>query len=188
MYYHASPIEGIKRLEPRISNHNVPLIYFSEKRENTLVYLSNAVEKYCRETGYEHTGKWYKWGSYGFSGDGILRLEEYYPNATVDTYKGVSAYIYRVDSIPDAKKLDSIPFAYTVDHPVEVRHCEFVADAYEEIMRAVRDGKILLERYEDVSGKKYIWIRETVIREYHDSQAAEEYRYFLRGKFPFLRE
>ncbi len=45
MFFHASPVEGIKRLEPRVSNHNIPLIYFSSKRENVLVYLSNTVEK-----------------------------------------------------------------------------------------------------------------------------------------------
>ena len=39
MYFHASQIEKIKALEPRISNHNIPLIYFSDKRENVLVYL-----------------------------------------------------------------------------------------------------------------------------------------------------
>ena len=49
MYYHASPVGGIRQLEPRISNHGVPLIYFSRKRENVLVYLSNAIEKYCRD-------------------------------------------------------------------------------------------------------------------------------------------
>lgn len=55
-YYHASPIANIEILEPRISNHNVPLVYFSAKRENVLVYLSNAVEKYCEETGFSYNG------------------------------------------------------------------------------------------------------------------------------------
>lgn len=31
MYYHASQTKGIEVLEPRISNHGVPLIYFSKK-------------------------------------------------------------------------------------------------------------------------------------------------------------
>ena len=53
MYYHASSIGGITRLEPRISNHGIPLIYFSQKRENVLVYLCNAIEKFCKETGFE---------------------------------------------------------------------------------------------------------------------------------------
>ena len=77
MYYHASSIGTIQQLEPRISNHGIPLIYFSKKRENVLVYLSNAVEKYCRETGFAYEGRWQKWGPYGFDKNGLLRLEEY---------------------------------------------------------------------------------------------------------------
>ena len=45
MYFQASQIEGIKLLEPRVSDHHIPLVYFSTKRENTLVYLGNAIEK-----------------------------------------------------------------------------------------------------------------------------------------------
>ena len=37
MYYHASPTGGIRVLEPRPSNHGVPLVYFSDRRENVLV-------------------------------------------------------------------------------------------------------------------------------------------------------
>lgn len=82
-------MNGINILEPRISNHGIPLIYFSVKRENVLVYLSNAIEKYCKETGFGYSGKWHKWGSYGFGKDGIQRIEEYYRNALEDTYKGI---------------------------------------------------------------------------------------------------
>ncbi len=41
-WYHASPTKDLTTLEPRISNHGVPLVYLSKKRENVLVYLSNA--------------------------------------------------------------------------------------------------------------------------------------------------
>lgn len=98
-YYHASQTPDIKTLEPRVSNHGIPLIYFSEKRENVLVYLSNAIEKYCTETGFSYSGPWEKWGPYGFDRDGRFQFEEYYPNALVDTYKGVSGYIYTADEI-----------------------------------------------------------------------------------------
>ncbi len=32
MYYHASPVKGITELEPHISNHGIPLVYFSKKK------------------------------------------------------------------------------------------------------------------------------------------------------------
>lgn len=82
MYYHASQTKNIKVLEPRVSNHNIPLIYFSSKRENVLVYLSNAIEKFCKETNFNYNGIYSKWGPYSFTKDGIIQLEEYYPNAT----------------------------------------------------------------------------------------------------------
>ncbi len=77
MLYHASPIPNIKTLTPHTSNHGKPLIYFSQKPENVLVYLCNAVEKCCRENGFVHNGIYRKWGSYGFNSEGILVLDEY---------------------------------------------------------------------------------------------------------------
>ena len=62
MLFHASPIPNIKTLTPHVSNHGKPLIYFSSKPENTLVYLSNAVEKCCQEKGFVHSGVYTKWG------------------------------------------------------------------------------------------------------------------------------
>ena len=120
MYYHASPTPDITTLEPRVSNHGRPLLYFSEKRENVLVYLSNAIEKFCRETGFAHTGPWQKWGPYGFTQDGRLQIQEYYPNALVETYAGVPGYIYAVEDFPRADFDVSIPFAAVSETPVPV--------------------------------------------------------------------
>ena len=38
LLYHASPVPGLHTLEPRVSNHGIPQVYFSRKRENVLVY------------------------------------------------------------------------------------------------------------------------------------------------------
>ena len=131
MYFHASQIGKIKTLEPRISNHNIPLIYFSDKRENVLVYLSNAVEKVCKEGRFTFDGLWYKWGSYGFEKDGRLRFEEYYPNALEDTYKGIEGYIYSCSKIDLYQKLDiKIPNTFITAQKTTVDNCEFIPDAY----------------------------------------------------------
>ena len=55
-FFHASQTKNIKILKPNISNHNIPLIYFSDKRENVLVYLSNAIEKFCKEKHFKFEG------------------------------------------------------------------------------------------------------------------------------------
>ncbi len=184
MYYHASPVGGIRQLEPRISNHGVPLIYFSRKRENVLVYLSNAIEKYCRETGFVHQGPWQKWGPYGFDKDGIQRLEEYYPDALIKTYKGVSGYIYGAESIREAAFDLHIPDAAVSRDPVPVHTVEFVPDAYEAILQAERAGLIRIMRYEQMPERMRAWNRKTIREEYEANLDHPDYRHFLKGTFP----
>ena len=186
MLYHASQTPGIQTLEPRISNDGVPRIYFSEKRENVLVYLSNAVEKTCREDGFVHTGKWQKWASYGFTKDGRLRFEEYYDNALADTYAGVSGYIYAVEATDAIKPFANIRNACYAESPVPVVSCEFVPDALDALLMAERQGRIAIVRYAELSDKMRQWLYETTFDEYRS--AAPDYRYFLEKKFPYVKE
>ncbi|MBQ6341882.1 MAG: hypothetical protein IJI41_02030 [Anaerolineaceae bacterium] len=186
MYYHASAIGTIKQLEPKTSNHGIPLIYFSKKRENVLVYLSNAVEKYCRETGFSYEGIWQKWGSYGFDTKGIQRLEEYYPDALKKTYQGVSGYIYSVGSINEAAFDLQIPDAAVSSSPVAIDNVEFIPDAYEAILQAERDGLITVMRYEEMSPKMKDWNIRTIREEYQNAADHPEYRHFLKGNFPLI--
>ncbi len=188
MFYHASPVPGITRLEPRVSNHGVPLVYFSRKRENVLVYLSNAVEKYCRETGFAYDGPWQKWGPYGFDEDGRQRLEEYYPNALEETYRGVSGYIYSAETIAEADFPLQIPDAAVSGESVEVTGAEFVPDACEAILRAEREGRVTILRYADLSERTRVWLRQVTREEYAAAEDHPEYRHFLRGKFADLLE
>ena len=184
MYYHASPVKGITRLEPRISNHGIPLIYFSTKRENVLVYLSNAIEKYCRETGFSYDGRYQKWGPYGFDKDGRQRLEEYYPNALVSAYKGVSGYIYSAETVEDSGFAVQIPEAVTSSVPVEVSGVEFIPDSYEAILQAEKEGLITILRYEEMPQKMREWNERTIKEEYESASEHPEYRHFLKGNFP----
>lgn len=188
MYYHASSVPGIEVLEPRISNHGIPLIYFSKKRENVLVYLSNAVEKYCRETGFEYSGRWQKWGPYGFTKDGLLRLEEYYPDALEKTYKGVSGYIYSACSIEKTDFDIRIPDAAVTAAPVKIAGVEFVPDAYEAILEAERLGLIAVTRYSEMSERMREWNIRTIREEYRNAADHPEYRHFLKGNFADILE
>ncbi len=188
MYFHASHIGEIKILEPCISNHEIPLVYFSKKRENVLVYLSNAIEKYCKETGFAFSGKWTKWGPYGFNEDGTQRIEEYYPNALADTYQGVSGYIYAAEKITDSGFQIQIPDAAASSEPVLVKSCEFVPDAYEAILAAEKEGLISVLRYEESSHAQLEWIEKTIRKEYEEAVDKPDYRHFIEGKFPFVKK
>lgn len=188
MYYHASRIGNIKKLEPSISNHGIPLVYFSSRRENALVYLSNAIEKYCKDTNFRYNGIYKKWASYGFTKDGLLELQEYYPNAAYETYKGVDGYIYKVENVPGIEEQKDIPYAFHTDKLVEVLSVEYIKDAYEEIMKEIKNGKIVFKKYEDFIKEKRGWLERTIRREYKKSIDSPEYRYFLENKFPFIND
>ena len=180
-YYHASQTPGLTMLEPRVSNHGKPLIYVSDRRENVLVYLSNAVEKHCREVGFQHQGTWRKWASYGFDG-GKLVLEEYWPEATRETYQGVSGYVYTVEGVftPQA----DIPHAFTSAEPARVVACEWVPDALEALQAAEKQGKIRLKTYAENSEKTMRWLEMITCREFDQAESAPDYRRFLEDKFP----
>ncbi len=186
--YHASPVPDIQILEPRISNHGTAKVYFSTKRENVLVYLSNAIEKYCKEQGFPHSGIWQKWASYGFTKEGKMCIEEYYPNALKDTYQGVSGYIYSVTQQASCISLPDIPQAYYTDVPAAVNYCAFIPDAYDAILEAEQNGLLVIARYEDMNLVNKRWIEKTIRQEYETSSDHPEYRFFLRGKFPFLNQ
>lgn len=187
MYFHASPVKGIEILQPHSSDNEEPVIYFSKKRENVLVYLSNAVEKYCKETGFEHSGKYTKWGPYGFDQNRNLCFHEYYPNALIDTYKGVSAYIYAVEETPDFNLKIYIPDAVTSNRPTPVKYCEFVPDAYEAILAAEKEGLISVIYYDENTQAQLDWIEKTMREQYEKAKEQPEYRHFLAGNFPFVK-
>lgn len=178
--FHASQTSGLTVLEPRVSNHGKPLIYASCKRENVLVYLSNAVEKHCREVGFAHNGPWRKWASYGFE-KGKLVLEEYWPEATRETYAGVGGYIYTVEG--DFVPQDDIPGAFTSTAPACVVACEWVPDAYAALLQAEKEGKIRLKHYTENSEKTMQWLERIIQQEYDASTDAPDYRRFLADKF-----
>lgn len=186
LYYHASPIADITTLEPRISNHGSPLVYVSQKRENVLVYLSNAVEKFCRETGFPHTGPYYKWASYGFTKEGVLQLDEYWPGALEDTYAGVKGYIYTVPHTDALQPMQDIPAAYSAAQPLPVCGCETVPDALQAILAAENAGLLYIRRYEQLSDSTLRWLERVIPQDHAANAAHPEYRAFLEARFPQL--
>ena len=108
------------------------MIYFSKKRENVLVYLSNAIEKYCKETNFSYDGIWQKWAAYGFDKDGRQRIEEYYPNAATSSVS------------------------------VKVSDVEFIPDAYTAILEAEQNGLVTIVRYDEMTEEMQEWLREII--------------------------
>ena len=186
LFYHATKTSDIRVLKPRVSNHGKPLVYFSTKRENVLVYLCNAIEKYCNSIRFDYDGIYQKWGSYGFNKDGILQIDEYYPNATYDTYKGEEGYVYSVKYIENYCEQEDIPYAITSECEISIDDCEYVPDAYEAMQKAIANGDIVFREYANNSPAMIEWIEKTIKAEYENASQHPEYRQFLKAKFSFL--
>ena len=182
MFYHASNIADIKTLIPFSSGHGKRLVYFSTKKENTLVYLSNPVERYCREIGFESTDRCYRFMSYRFTEDNILKILEYWPNALEETYAGVSGYVYTASHIPNAQIMD-IPYVIAGKTPVTIESFEYVPDAFLAIKQAEEEGKIKIVRYQENSAESLDKIKKLVFREYEKAKSIPAYKAFLEAKF-----
>ena len=183
MLYHASNISGIRTLLPSSSGHANPLVYFSSKKENTLVYLSNPVERYCKSIGYEHTGRYYRFMSYRFAKNNLLEILEYWPNALEETYKGVSGSIYTVSHVPNLQTID-LPYVFASAVPVEPDSFELIPDAYHAILEAESAMQIKIVRHNELNEETLEQIKNLVCREYKKAQALPEYKLFLETKFP----
>ncbi|MBR2408716.1 MAG: hypothetical protein IKB07_07130 [Lachnospiraceae bacterium] len=182
MFYHASNTADIKTLIPFSSGHGTPLVYFSTKKENTLVYLSNPVEKYCKEIGLESSDRYYRFMSYRFTEDNILEVLEYWPNALEGTYAGVSGYIYATSQLPNAKPMD-IPYVTASEAPVTVESAEYIPDTYLALKQAEKEGKLRIVRYHENSTDRLDKIKKLVCREYEKAQTIPTYKAFLEAKF-----
>lgn len=80
--------------------------------------------------------------------------------------------------------MKDIPFAYTSRVPVKVEAVEFIPDAYEAILQAEREGKLVIKRYETASEANLQWIARTIPQEYDEAADRPEYQLFLKAKFP----
>ncbi len=101
----------------------------------------------------------------------------------INTYKNVSGYIYRAKKVTDSGFEINIPDAITSKKSVEVYDVEYVADAYEEILKAEKNGLIKIIRYDDMTDKKKEWLKNIIKEEYKNAIDHPEYRFFLKGFF-----
>ncbi len=186
--YHGSRTGGITELEPRLADHDRPYIYLTTLEVVAAFYLCNAVERP------------YYWFPYGFQkgAPDIPVYDELYPNALREVSEGVSGWIY----IVEASEKDVIPFganpcAWLGTKPLKVQRSIYIPDAYEQFLQYLRQGKMGLGRYEDMTERHlqfyHQMIREHMRRKQMHLKQECSYARFVREKFPevweqFMRE
>ena len=78
-----------------------------------------------------------------------------------------------------------IPNAFITSEKTTVEKCEFIPDAYNEMINAEANDLITIMRYEEFIGnpQRKEWLKKTITDEYEKNKAHPDYRFFLESKF-----
>ena len=97
--------------------------------------------------------------SYGYTKEGQIYFDEYFPNALEILYRGKSASLYLCD--PESTESTQIPNEAVAESAVPVISETYIPDAYEALLEQERLGALVIYRYHELSERKLDWIRTT---------------------------
>ena len=140
-YYHCSPTAGIRILEPRSPG------YFDKPKGVYMATLLPTVLFYGVQN-FEY--------AYGYTKDGRLYYEEYFPHALEILYGGKAASLYTC--APD---------------PVPVVSEQRIPDLLAALKEQEALGNVKLFRYEDMSKAGLTWIHDTILGIIRDLSPSE---------------
>lgn len=165
-YYHCSPVAGLQVLRAgKPKNFGKPAaVYMTTLFPMALMYSI---------TNYEYT--------YGYTKEGQIHLDEYFPNALEILYRGKAASLYLCD--PGAVETTKIPNEAVSYQDVPVLEETVIPDALEALLEQERLGALVIRRYHELPQKMLDWICKAevdVIREHdllnHPGPRADYYR------------
>ncbi len=148
MYYHCSPIPGLKQLVPqKPQNFDKPaLVYMTTSLPMALMYgIRN----------FEYT--------YGYTGEGQIYLDEYFPDALRILYAKKSGSLY--ECAPQSTQTTKIPNEVVSAQPVQVLREIDIPDVMEALLEQERLGALVIHRYEELSPKMKEWIFRAELEE-----------------------
>ena len=143
-YYHCSPTPGLKILLPgKPKSFGKPAgVYMTTLLSMALMYSIR---------NYEYT--------YGYTREGQIYLDEYFPDALEILYRGKSASLYICD--PEKTESTRIPNEAVSEKAVPVLREILIPDALEALLEQERLGNLRIYRFCEQSEKKLDWIRRT---------------------------
>ena len=142
-YYHCSPTGGLTVLEPRkpIFSEKPARVYMTTLLPMALMYSIQ---------NYEYT--------YGYTKEGQIHLDEYFPNALEILYRGKSASLYLCE--PEATEATRIPNEAVSESPVPIIRETHIPDACEALLEQERLGTLVIRRYHTLPEQMLNWIRK----------------------------
>lgn len=141
-YYHCSPTPGLTILQPR-----KPAAFDKPARVYMTTSLPMALMYSIRN--YEYT--------YGYTREGQIHLDEYFPNALEILYRGKCASLYLCS--PEHTEATRIPNEAVSEKAVPVLEEIFIPDACEALLEQEKMGTLVIRRYHQLPEKMLEWIR-----------------------------
>lgn len=141
MYYHCSPVSGLTQLQPKKPQHfdKDALVYMTTSLPMALMYgIRN----------FEYT--------YGYTKDGQIYYEEYFPDALRILYEGKSASLY--ECAPQTTETTRIPNEVVSSLPVKVIREIHIPDVLQALLAQEQCGALVIHRYEELSARMREWI------------------------------
>jgi hypothetical protein len=151
VYFHGSKFMEIKTLIPDISLHGDKYVYLTTSLEVALIYTVNAIESYYEENHLVKSEKFQPWFSYGFNKEKIPVIEEYYPNATKETYSNKPGYIYICEELKNISNPTNIFNAVVTKEEVNIKDVIYVEDVYKKVLDLEKQGKMWSMCYNIIS-------------------------------------
>ncbi len=143
-YYHCSPTAGLTVLEPRKpkSFEKPARVYMTTLLPMALMYSVQ---------NYEYT--------YGYTKEGQIYFEEYFPNELEILYRGKSASLYLC--APKSTESTRIPNEAISEEAVQITKEIHIPDALEALLEQERLGNLIIRKYDTLSDRALEWIRKT---------------------------
>ncbi len=148
MYYHCSPTPALKRLLPRKpQNFAKPAwVYMTTSLPMALMYGVR---------NFEYT--------YGYTKEGQIYFEEYFPNALQILYAQKRASLY--ECAPQSTQTTEIPNEVVSPQPVKVLREHHIPDVMQALLEQERLGTLVIRRYEELSPSMKEWIFKAELEE-----------------------
>lgn len=146
-FYHCSPTPGLTVLHPGkpAAFEKPAYVYMTTLLPMALMYGVR---------NYEYT--------YGYTKAGQIYLEEYFPGALENLYRGKSARLYLCD--PKHTESTRIPNEAVSSVPVPVLRETVIQDVYEALLEQERLGTLIIRRHRELSVNELDWIRRQQAR------------------------
>lgn len=142
-YYHCSPAAGLTMLKP-----GKPASFDKPDRVYLTTLLPMALMYGVRN--YEYT--------YGYTREGQIYFDEYFPDALEALYRGKTASLYICQ--PEKTEATRIPNEVVSERPVPVLKEIAIPDACEALLEQERLGSLVIRRHHELSEGMLAWVRK----------------------------